>query len=144
MKILTLRQPWASLIGVKTIETRGWKTDYRGLIAFHSSNNIRKEEKNICRSPQFKKYLYQLGYRDWSDLPLGQIVATAFLVDCKLILLPNSKLFLSSNEMYPPGGPELDFGNYAPGRYGWILENIERVKDGKKLKGSLGLWEAEI
>ena len=32
MKALTLHQPWASLMawGVKTIETRGWATAYRG------------------------------------------------------------------------------------------------------------------
>ncbi len=38
MKALTIRQPWASLIahGVKTIETRSWKTSYRGPIAIHA------------------------------------------------------------------------------------------------------------
>jgi hypothetical protein len=35
MKMLTLHQPWASLIavGAKTIETRPWSTDYRGPLA---------------------------------------------------------------------------------------------------------------
>lgn len=38
MKALTIRQPWASLIahGVKTIETRSWRTHYRGPIAIHA------------------------------------------------------------------------------------------------------------
>lgn len=32
MKGLSIREPWATLIlqGIKTIETRTWKTDYRG------------------------------------------------------------------------------------------------------------------
>jgi hypothetical protein len=34
MKGLSVRQPWANLIaaGEKTIETRKWRTDYRGLL----------------------------------------------------------------------------------------------------------------
>ena len=32
MKALTIKQPWASLIvhGIKDIENRTWRTDYRG------------------------------------------------------------------------------------------------------------------
>lgn len=40
MKVLTLHQPWASLIalGVKTIETRSWSTAYRGPLAIHAGS----------------------------------------------------------------------------------------------------------
>lgn len=39
MKAITIWQPWASLIalGVKTIETRSWSTDYRGPLAIHAA-----------------------------------------------------------------------------------------------------------
>ena len=39
MKALTLKPGWARLIaeGDKTIETRTWRTDYRGPIAIHSA-----------------------------------------------------------------------------------------------------------
>lgn len=38
MKAITLHQPWASLIalGVKTVETRSWNTNYRGTLAIHA------------------------------------------------------------------------------------------------------------
>ena len=38
-KVLTLHQPWASLValGVKTIETRSWSTQYRGPLAIHAA-----------------------------------------------------------------------------------------------------------
>ena len=38
MKALTLHQPRASLValGVKTIETRGWSTTYRGPLLIHA------------------------------------------------------------------------------------------------------------
>lgn len=40
--VLTLHQPWASLIGcgVKTIETRSWSTRYRGPIALHAGRTF--------------------------------------------------------------------------------------------------------
>jgi len=39
MKALSVRQPYASLIcyGVKTVENRTWKTDYRGRMLIHAS-----------------------------------------------------------------------------------------------------------
>jgi hypothetical protein len=42
VKALTVRQPWASLIacGAKTIETRSWRTSYRGPIAIHAGKTI--------------------------------------------------------------------------------------------------------
>ena len=42
MKVLTLHQPWASLValGVKTIETRSWSTQYRGPLAIHAAAKV--------------------------------------------------------------------------------------------------------
>ena len=61
MKALSLRQPWASLIadGRKTIETRTWRTHYRGPLAIHASA------------------------RPYADLPTGGIIAVAWLYDCR-------------------------------------------------------------
>lgn len=41
MKCLSIREPWASLIasGQKTIETRTWKTNYRGPVLLHASKH---------------------------------------------------------------------------------------------------------
>ena len=44
MKAITIRQPWASLIvsldqngrPLKSVETRSWKTGYRGPLAIHA------------------------------------------------------------------------------------------------------------
>ena len=61
MKALSLRQPWASLIadGRKTIETRTWRTYYRGPLAIHASTH------------------------PYEDLPTGGIIAVAWLYDCR-------------------------------------------------------------
>lgn len=43
MKAISLKEPWASLIleGKKTIETRVWKTNYRGKLLLCASKNPR-------------------------------------------------------------------------------------------------------
>lgn len=45
MKIITVKEPWASKIlnGEKTIETRTWKTKHRGKILLHASQNPKSE-----------------------------------------------------------------------------------------------------
>ena len=45
MKVLTIRQPWASLIihGYKKFEFRSWQTKYRGDLLIHAGKGIDKE-----------------------------------------------------------------------------------------------------
>ena len=45
MKVLTLKQPWASLVanGYKIYEFRTWKTKYRGEILIHAGCGVDKE-----------------------------------------------------------------------------------------------------
>lgn len=60
MKALSVKQPWASLIasGRKTIETRRWKTSYRGPLVIVSA-----------RTPDI--------------VPAGQALAVANLINCR-------------------------------------------------------------
>lgn len=52
MKALSVKQPWAGLIatGVKTIETRTWKTNYRGPLLICASASPKSEfsGKAVC------------------------------------------------------------------------------------------------
>ena len=45
MKVLTLKQPWATLVaeGIKKYEFRTWKTNYRGKILIHAGVGIDKD-----------------------------------------------------------------------------------------------------
>lgn len=49
MKVLSIIEPWATLIkeGKKVIETRSWKTSYRGELYIHASN---KKLKGVMRT----------------------------------------------------------------------------------------------
>lgn len=61
MRILTLKEPFATLImkEIKTIETRSWRTNYRGEIYIHASI---KKPKYDYKSDDFKKIADQLTY----------------------------------------------------------------------------------
>lgn len=70
MKALCIRQPWASMIarGEKTIETRTWKTNYRGDLLIIAS-----------KAPKFQ------------GLPSGEAIAIVKLVDCRPMTTQDQK-----------------------------------------------------
>lgn len=56
MKALSIKQPWATLIanGIKTLEVRSWKVNYRGPLVIVSSkqpNRIALEEHGLENAP---------------------------------------------------------------------------------------------
>jgi len=122
-KVLTLRQPYASLIalGHKRIETRGWKTPYRGEILIHAGMSVKSMP--VCREPFFRKVL-----KVDHMLPLGVILARAQLVDIQ----PVEELEISDQERA--------FGDYTPGRYGWLLEDVRQLSHPIMAAGALSLW----
>lgn len=52
MRAISVKEPWASMIraGIKTIETRTWKTNYRGPLLICASANPKSEfsGKAVC------------------------------------------------------------------------------------------------
>jgi hypothetical protein len=133
MKVLTLYQPWATLvaIGAKKIETRSWKTDYRGPLAIHAGMN-RKFTKGEILTEICRKCLCLLHER----LIFGAIIAICNLDRCQRIFpleLPNDL----------PPEPERSFGDYTAGRYMWFLSDIKKLEHPIPAKGAMGLWEWE-
>ena len=76
MKVLSIKEPFASLImnKKKRIETRSWKTNYRGEIYIHASKS--KMNKDIENRTELKELI--------KDMSLNQeyIICKANLVDC--------------------------------------------------------------
>lgn len=89
MKALTLTQPWASLVAlnVKAIETRSWKTAYRGPLAIHAAKGLPKGlrmggrmEVGEYEVERDQSGLLLRGPIPWPyRLPLGGVVATCGL-----------------------------------------------------------------
>jgi len=160
MKALTLYAPWGLLIPeeLKKIETRSWATTYRGPLAIHVSKRIPPEYRSLWLQEPFLSALTKagivsvgsgnilgtnaIGYQLHEDrLHLGCVVAICDLANC--IRIPDKRrAFPSWSNFYlPPDEPELSFGNYASGRFAWILENIQKLPEPIPARGAQGLWE---
>jgi len=142
MKTLTVRQPWAILIaaGDKRIETRRWYTTYRGPLAIHASKRFPGWARDLLWEEPFGSTLARLiGYGGmfgassplFEVLPLGRVIAVCQLVDCYQITADNA-----------PPEPERSFGDYTPGRWAWVLEDVKLLpQPWPQAKGRQGLWE---
>ena len=63
MKVLSIKEPFASLImnKKKRIETRSWKTNYRGEIYIHASKS--KMNKDIENRTELKELIKDMSLR---------------------------------------------------------------------------------
>ena len=124
MKILTIVEPFASLIKNKKkyIETRSWKTSYRGELFIHASNKkIPREWKD---NPN-----YMIG----SEANYGKVICKCKLVDC----IHMDENFI--NKIKENNYDEYLLGIYEVGRYAWVLEDIKEIEP-INAKGHLGIW----
>lgn len=122
MKVLTVKQPFATLIaeGYKAYEVRTWKTKYRGELWIHAGKGVDKEA--------MEKFAHlHLTY------PKGTLVARTYLTDCILLDEKKNKEIQSQNtlvyEIEPREG------------YAFKLENIQKIDCDKQINGKLGIWE---
>ena len=149
MKALTLTQPWATLvaIGAKRIETRSWSTRYRGPLAIHAAKKYPYEARHFTTEHVCYEAIGGNGLGWTPILPLGAVVATCNLIDCVQMRVMNYGLDAQPAGILGPytemlnGCHEREFGDYAPGRYAWILRDIKRLSKPIPAKGMLGLWE---
>ena len=128
MKVITIKQPYAYLIQkkIKTIETRSWKTNYRGELY------IQAGKKSIDKSVKKRKELASL-YND-TELEYGAIICKCKLIDC-----------IYMDEIYINKIKKNEYNNYISGRYevgryAWVLDEIEVLKESIPVKGQLGIW----
>ena len=124
MKVLSIKEPWASLImnGTKKIETRSWKTKYRGEIYIHASSSKEKITK-----PEVYELIKDMNFK------CGYIICKCNLVDC--IYMTDEYV----NDMKTNHYEEYICGHYEVGRYAWIVEDV-KVIEPIEAKGKLGLW----
>lgn len=161
MKAITVWNPWAYLIRLaghhdpevaklgKGIETRSWPTSYRGPLAIHAAKNFPQEARLLCLEEPFLTALTSAGLQGTNELPRGAVVATCKLVDCLQITgrttIEGKIVAAQLYSMHPLArevtGNELAFGDYTPGRYAWILADVNPLPEPIPAKGALGLWE---
>ncbi|MEW5876068.1 MAG: ASCH domain-containing protein [Candidatus Zixiibacteriota bacterium] len=158
MKAISLWQPWASAIAVraKTIETRSWRTSYRGRIAIHAAKRCRADELRFLQPDwTWMAALSPLGVSMGGDnrlidvLKFGVIVATARLVDCR----PTESFTVKELDTKRTHGEqpndwncwtERAMGDFTPGRWGWVLTDVIQWATPLPWRGAQGLFDIPL
>lgn len=127
MKALSIIQPWASLIavGIKDIENRTWRTNYRGEFLIHASAKRLPAGWTALTSEQYAaatRLVNPYGKEnDVNQLPVSAIIGKARLVDCVL--------------NHPSVWAE-------KGVWNWVLADVQLFSTPiLNVKGRLGFWE---
>ena len=124
MKVLTVKQPWATLLalGLKEYEFRSWKTNYRGKVLIHAGESIDKEAME-----RFKEL--NLEY------PTKKVVGEVIIEDCLLLDKELNKKIISKNNIV--------YGTKEREGYAWKVSHAKEIKSNKEVKGKLGLWNID-
>ena len=125
MKVLSIKEPFASLIKEKKkfIETRSWKTNYRGELYIHASKSkVVHDERNL------------LSLLSSTDFQYGYILCKCKLVDCIYM----TEEYIEDMKRNHPR--EYLCVQYEVGRYACILDDIEPLEEPIQAKGALGIW----
>ena len=133
MKAISLHQPWASLIaeGIKIIETRDWAPPHALVgqrIAIHATK----------RKPDSDMVLWR-PLANWS-VPRGAIVATAVLRKAVKV----DRVRDGDAYFYEGSVPMDSYGDFSPGRWLWMLEDIERIDPPVPAVGHQGFWNWDM
>lgn len=154
MKVLSLWQPWATLIaaGSKHIETRSWSTNYRGRLAIHAAKKSTRQLDELCIEPgPIRDALERTGHLVASadqmklTLPVGVVVATCYLADVFPVDAGEQYFRIGGGALakvtLPPPEPERSFGDYTAGRYAWLLIEVRSLPTPIPCRGAQGLFD---
>jgi activating signal cointegrator 1 len=120
-----MTQPWGSLMidnapnPRKRIETRSWRTNYRGPLAIHAAKSV---DEHACSD---------FGYNA-ATIPLGVILGTVELYECFEFNLLSIQGISDEEKQY---------GNYEFGRFGFRCRNAVKFDIPVLAKGRLHLWD---
>ncbi len=154
MRAISLWQPWATAVAVraKRIETRHWSTDYRGPLLIHAAKRCNKTEmRDYAGDRHWLDALRPAGATQagcaplWELLPLGAVVAVCNLVDCRpsesFTTMELDGLRRHEGEPQHWGWSERMMGNFEPGRFGWVLDNIHPLRQPIPFKGGQSFFD---
>ena len=119
MKAISIRQPWSWLIvnGIKDIENRKWRTDYRGPLLIHASKLWDQEGYEFIQSRggEWKTDFLQ----EKEDFERGYLIGMVEMIDCV--------------EHHP--------SKWFFGPWGFVFESPEVWADPIPYRGQLGLFD---
>lgn len=121
IRVITLKQPWASLVaeGLKKYEFRNMNYSYRGKILIHAGKGIDKEAMEMVKK-------YNLDY------PQSKIIAEVEIVDCIKVDTKFNKMIDNLNSPV--------YGKKERTGYAWKLDNIKKTNNNNTINGKQGIW----
>lgn len=124
-------QPWATLVamGIKTIETRTWATDYRGPLFIHASKS--RAGRSVLPLLPAATLI-----KDFNGLAFGAIIGEVMLTD----VLRYGNLNLPDDQWERRAQEGKAFGDYTT-KFCWLLTEAAFFDDPIAATGRLGLWE---
>ncbi len=142
-KCITIKQPWASLIveGIKDIENRTWKTNFRGRALVHAAAkpaNIKYEIEGQASIKEIQMFS-ALGRAEEDDL-FGCIIGSVEIVDC-VINHPSIWAEKTIHKTYWENGKH--YLEKVKPIYNWVLANPIKFPEPIPMKGKLSFWESE-
>lgn len=125
MKVITLKQPWATLVaeGIKEYEFRSWRYNFRGEILIHAGAGIDKDAMKQVESLNL-------------EYPQKKIIAKVTIEDCLELNDRINKEICSSNPMV--------YGNKKRTGFVWKLKNAKKINVDKTISGKQGIWNYEL
>lgn len=123
MKTITIKQPWASLIvhGIKDVENRTWKTNFRGKVLIHAAGSHGKRFKIDLTDEQAEAAFFTIAKECmFGSLPFGAIIGSVEIVDCV--------------QNHPSVWAE-------KGVWNWVLANPILFLEPIPCKGKLSFWD---
>ena len=125
MKVLTLKQPWATLVaeGIKKYEFRSWKINYRGKVLIHAGVGIDIEEMEKFKNMNL-------------EFPSRRILAEVEIEDCLELDDNLNKKIINENN--------IAYGSKHRTGYAWKLKNVKKLDINKEVNGKLGLWNINL
>lgn len=142
MFALSLMQPWATLLatGPKHIDTRSWRTAYRGIVAIHASKGFPAWAREYSKETPFVTALERVGHHT-GNLPLGCVIGVGNLHDVGRIGRVGATREVRVERMeLPVTDHEIVFGDYEAGRWAWRFTNVHPLAVPIPCTGALGLW----
>lgn len=144
--VLTLTQPWASLLFVpdatkrKTIETRSWQLPARYLgkrLYIHAGAGLgpaggKREFKALIESWPFNEALATMGLQTPADFVYGAIVGSVMIDRCFQFNQSTTK----DLNVY-----DRAFGDFRAGRFGFVTSDPVVLPTPIPCRGNLSIWK---
>jgi hypothetical protein len=131
MKIISLHQPWASLVirGAKLFETRSWRTDYHGPLLIHAAAHWDSALAALAARSPFRE---ALGPPRDRPMPRGAVLGVVTLFDCAR----TDDLAAAVTDR------ERAFGDWRPGRWAWAIRDPFELPEPIRFRGNQGIRAA--